>query len=142
MLLEATLENGHGSHTSTSHSDIRQLVRRTMRSYGEEMTTSLVDSTNDQIGTNMTLVLEEVLFEHGHGRHDLGFSAGRKGMELGSSTDAMVSYRLCVEGRRKGRAYLDVAADEVGDEFSVCGSSGTTTPDVIRNVMNLSTVGG
>jgi hypothetical protein len=38
----------------------------------------------------------------------------------------------------KGEAYLDVTADEVGDEFSVCSRSSSTTPDMIRNVMNLS----
>ena len=112
-----------------------------MCSYGEEMTTSLVDPTDNEISTNVTLVLEEVLLEHGHGRYDLRFSTCGKGMELESSNNAMLSHRIALEHDEKGGSYLDVAADEVGDEFSVRGRSGTTTPYVIRNVMDLSIVG-
>jgi hypothetical protein len=62
-----------------------------MCSYGEEMTASPIDSTDNEIGTNVTLVLEEVLFEHGHGRHNLRVSTGRKGMKLSSSNNLMFS---------------------------------------------------
>jgi len=72
-----------------------------MRSYGEEMTTSLVDPTDNEIGADVTLVLEEVLFEHSHGRYDLRFATCRKGMELDSRDDVMISHRMALDHQER-----------------------------------------
>jgi hypothetical protein len=56
VLLEARLEYSHGSQTTGSHGDIRKLVGRTMRSDSEEMRTSRVETTENEMGTNVSLV--------------------------------------------------------------------------------------
>ena len=82
VFLEAALKHGHGRHTPTPHGHVRQLVRAPMRGHGEQVGPRLVDSTDDEVGTDVALVLKEVLLEHGHRGHDLGFTAGRQGVQL------------------------------------------------------------
>jgi len=56
VLLEAGLEHSHGSQTTRSHGDIRELVGRTVGSNSEQVRTGGVDTTENEMSTNVTLV--------------------------------------------------------------------------------------
>jgi hypothetical protein len=51
-----------------------------MRGDGEQVRPGIVHPADDEVGADVALVLEEVLFEHGHGGDDLGFAAGGEGV--------------------------------------------------------------
>lgn len=44
--------------------------------HGEEMCARGIDTCNDEIGANVSLISEKVLLEHGHAGGDAGWSAG------------------------------------------------------------------
>lgn len=70
------LENTHGRQATTAHSDVRELVCAAVGVDGEEVGASGIAASNDEVGTDVTLVAEEVLLEHGHAGDDAGFAAG------------------------------------------------------------------
>jgi len=111
-----TLKDSHGCETPTTHGDVGELVRASVRSDSEQMRTSDIHATKDECGTNMALVSEEHLFEHGHGGYHPGLPAGREGVEF------------------------DVGRDEGCREFGICGCTSTTAANVLRDVMNLELV--
>ena len=80
---------------------------------GEEMCAGRVDASNDEVCANVALVAEQVLLEHGHAGDNAGLAAGGEGMEF------------------------EVRGNDGGREFSVCGRSGTGTPDVRGDVVEL-----
>ena len=73
--------------------------------YGEQAGAGRIAACYDEVGANVALVLEEVLFEHGHCGDDAGGAAGREGVEL------------------------EIGGDERGGEFGVCGCAGAGAPD-------------
>lgn len=125
-----------------------------MRRHGEQVRPGLVHPADDEVGTDVTLVLEEVLFEHGHGRHDLGFTAGGECVQLRASASASTSSegtggdpkgdgsrsqrRITVKSIVRRKTDLDIARDQIGDEFRISGGPSPATPDMIGNIMNLS----
>lgn len=78
---------------------------------GEQMGAGRIHASHDKICTDVTLITEEVLFEHRHARHDARFPAGREGMEL------------------------EVGGYYGSDELCICSGTGTRTPNLRRNVM-------
>ena len=48
----------------------------------EEVDASRVDSGHDEVGTDIALVLEEVLLEQRHARYDAGLPASGEGVQL------------------------------------------------------------
>ncbi|KAG6826194.1 hypothetical protein H0H87_007703, partial [Tephrocybe sp. NHM501043] len=72
----ATLKHGHRSERATSHGHVRQLVGGAMWVDGEEMGACRVDATKDEGGTDVPLVAEEHLLEHGHCCDDSGCATG------------------------------------------------------------------
>lgn len=77
------------------------------------MSSSGVDASNDQIGSNMALVTEKVLFEKGHAGDDAGFATRGEGMQL------------------------ELGGDKGCSELSIGGGTRTSTPDLWRDVMEL-----
>lgn len=67
----------------------------------------------DEVCADVALVAEEVLLEHGHDGDDTRLAAGGEGVEL------------------------EVGGDDGGGEFGVCGGTGTCTPDLRRDVVEL-----
>jgi hypothetical protein len=41
-----------------------------------------IDAGDDEVGTDVALVTEKVLLEHGHAGHDAGLAAGGEGVQL------------------------------------------------------------
>ena len=73
---------------------------------GEEMRTGGVNTRNDEVGANVTLVAEQVLLQHGHAGNDAGLAAGGEGVQF------------------------EVRGDDGGGELGVGGGTGTRAPDV------------
>ena len=73
--------------------------------HGEEPGSGWVAAGDDEVGADVALVAEEVLFEHGHGGGDAGGPACGEGMEF------------------------EVGGDEGGGEFGVGGGAGAGAPD-------------
>jgi hypothetical protein len=86
--------------------------------YSEESNTGRVNASYDEVGTNVSLVAEEMLLEHGHTGDDSGFAAGGK------------------------RVQFEFGGDESGRKFGVCGGTGSSTPDLGGDVMELLAVLG
>jgi hypothetical protein len=61
VLLEARLEYSHGGQTTRSHGYIRKLIGRTVSSDSEQMRTSRVNTTENEMGTNVSLVSDDQL---------------------------------------------------------------------------------
>ena len=78
---------------------------------GEEMCAGGVDTRNNEVGANVTLVTEQVLLQHGHAGNDAGLAAGREGVQF------------------------EVGGDDGGSELGVCGGTGTGTPNVRGDVV-------
>ena len=78
---------------------------------GEEADARWVDAGNDEIGADVALVAEEVLFEHCHAGDDARLAAGGEGVQL------------------------EVGGDEGCCEFGVGGGAGAGTPDVGGDVV-------
>jgi len=60
------LKDGHGCEASLSHRHIGQLVRRTVRMDRKELWTGSIYTPEDECGTDLSLVFEEMLLEHRH----------------------------------------------------------------------------
>lgn len=78
---------------------------------GEEMCAGGVDTRNNEVGANVTLVTEQVLLQHGHAGNDAGLAAGGEGVQF------------------------EVGGDDGGSELGVCGGTGTGTPNVRGDVV-------
>lgn len=78
---------------------------------GEEMCASGVNTGNDEVSANVTLVAEQVLFQHGHAGNDAGLAAGGEGVQF------------------------EVRGDDGGGELGVGGGTGTRTPNVRGDVV-------
>lgn len=78
---------------------------------GEKTDSGRVDTGDDEIGANMSLVAEQVLFEHGHASDDARGAA-------------------CGEG-----VQFEIGADEGGGEFGVCCCSSAGAPDFRGDVV-------
>lgn len=84
-----------------------------MSVHSEEVRAGRVDAGNNEVGTDVALVAEEMLLEQRHAGYDAGLAAGREGMQLKVGGD---------DGRR---------------ELCVSGSTGTCAPDLWCNVVQL-----
>jgi len=78
---------------------------------GEEMCAGGVDTRNNEVGANVTLVTEQVLLQHGHAGDDAGLAASGEGVQF------------------------EVGGDDGGGELGVCGGTGTGTPNVRGDVV-------
>jgi hypothetical protein len=56
VLLEARLKDSHGGQTTRSHGNIRKFVGGTVGSNSEKMRTGRIDTTENEMGTNMSLI--------------------------------------------------------------------------------------
>ena len=61
---ETIFKGCHGSEGSRSHGDVGEFVSRAMSMYSVEVWSHDVDPTQDEVGTNVALVGEQVLFQH------------------------------------------------------------------------------
>lgn len=61
MLLEACLKDSHGCQTTTTHGDVGELIGGTVSVDGEEVRSSRVNSAEDEVGTDLSLVSENQL---------------------------------------------------------------------------------
>jgi hypothetical protein len=111
--LPLSLEDAHGSQTSGTHGNVWELVRRTVCVDCEEVCSGGVASCHHEICANVTLVAEQMLFEHGHDSDDARLAASGEGVEF------------------------EVGGHERSGELSVGGGTGTSTPDLRGDVMKL-----
>lgn len=74
------LEDAHGSEGAGAHGDVGQLVGAAVGVDGEEVGAGGVAAGDDEVGTDVALVAEEVLLEHGHAGDDAGLAARREGV--------------------------------------------------------------
>lgn len=79
----------------------------------EEVCSGGIAACHHKVCADVTLVAEEMLFEHGHDSDDAWFAAGGEGVEF------------------------EVGGHECGGEFGVCGGTGTSTPDLRCDVVKL-----
>jgi hypothetical protein len=107
------LEHAHGSQTTRTHRHVWELVCRTVRVDCEEVCSGGIASCHDKICANVTLVAEQMLFEHGHDGDDTRFAAGGEGVEF------------------------EVGGHERSGELSVGRGTGTGTPDLRGDVVKL-----
>lgn len=56
VLLKARLKDCHGSQTTTSHGDIWKLIGRPVSSDSEQVRTGRINTTKDEMSTNVALV--------------------------------------------------------------------------------------
>ena len=82
-----------------------------MRVNCEKVCTGGIASCHDEVCADVSLVAEEVLFEHGHYGDHTRFAAGGEGVEF------------------------EVGGDEGGGEFGVGCSAGPCTPDLWGDVV-------
>jgi hypothetical protein len=116
VFLPLGLEDGHGGEGAGAHGHVRELVGRAVSVNGEEADARGVDAGDDEIGADMALVTEEVLFQHGHDGDDAWGPASGQGVEL------------------------EVRGDEGGGEFSVGRCAGAGAEDRRRDVVEFFTV--
>lgn len=81
--------------------------------HSEEMCAGGIDPRDDEVGTDVSLISEKMLFEHGHASGDAGWSASRQ------------------------RVKLNVGADKGRCEFGIGCCSCTGTPDLGGDEMEL-----
>jgi hypothetical protein len=79
----------------------------------EEVGAGRITTGNDEVGTDVTLVPEEMLLKHSHDSGDSRFAARAEGVQL------------------------DVGGDEGGGEFGVCSCASACTPYLWRDVVEL-----
>ena len=79
----------------------------------EEVGAGGIDAGDDQVGTDVTLVLEEVLLQEGHAGDHAGLPAGGQGVQL------------------------ELGGDEGGGELGIGGGSGAGAPDLWGDVVQL-----
>jgi hypothetical protein len=113
LRLPLRLEDGHGRQRARAHGHVRQLVGGAVGMDCEEVGAGRVDAGDNEVGANVTLVLEEVLLEHGHAGDDAGLAAGGQGVQL------------------------EVGRDDCRGELGIRGRSGTGTPDLGGDVVKL-----
>lgn len=82
VCLPLRLKDGHGRQRTAAHGHVRKLVRTAVGMNGEEADACGVDTSDDEIGADVTLVSEKMLLEHRHTRHDSRFSAGGERVQL------------------------------------------------------------
>lgn len=80
--LPLCLENRHGGQRTGAHGDVWQLVGGAVGVDGEEVGASGVDTSNDEVGTNVALVTEQVLLQHRHAGDDAGLTACGEGVQF------------------------------------------------------------
>ena len=78
---------------------------------GEETDPGGIDAGNDEVGADVALVAEEVLFQHRHACDDSWLAAGGKSVQF------------------------EVGGDDGGREFSVGGCAGAGAPYLRGDVM-------
>jgi hypothetical protein len=113
VFLPLGLEDGHGGEGARAHGHVRELVGGAVGMNGEEANARGVDAGDDEIGADIALVAEEVLFQHGHDSDDAWGPAGGQGVEF------------------------EVRGDESSGEFGVSGCAGAGAEDRRGDVMEL-----
>lgn len=83
---------------------------------GEQVGACWIATGYDQVGTNVALIAEEMLLEHGHAGYDAWFAAGGEGVEF------------------------EVGGYEGCREFGVGCSAGAGAPNLRRDEVQLLTV--
>lgn len=73
--LPLRLEDTHGCQATTTHGDVGELVRAAVSVDGEEVGAGGVDASNNEVGTDVALVAEEVLLQKGHAGDNAGLTA-------------------------------------------------------------------
>jgi hypothetical protein len=111
VLLPLCLEDRHGGQRAGSHCHVRQLISGAVGVHSEEMRASGVDAGDHEVGTDVALVPEQVLLQHGHAGDDAGLAAGGEGVQF------------------------EVRRDDGRGELGVCRGSGTGAPDVGGDVV-------
>jgi hypothetical protein len=77
----------------------------------KEVRAGWVAAGDDEVGANVALVTEQVLFQHGHDGDNAWFAVGTESVQL------------------------YVGRDDGGGELSVCGGAGTRAPDLRGDVV-------
>lgn len=111
--LPLRLEDGHGGERARAHGNVGQLVGGAVGVHSEEVGARGVDAGDDKVGADVALVLEEVLLEQRHARHDARLAA------------------------RRERVQLKLRADQGRCELGIGGRAGARAPDVGRDVVQL-----
>lgn len=109
--LPLSLKHRHGRQRSAAHGDVRELVCTSMGVDGKETNSRGVNSSDNEIRADVSLISEEMLFEHRHARHHSRLASGGEGMEL------------------------QLRGDEGGGKLGVRSRSGSSTPYLRRDVM-------
>jgi len=86
--------------------------------YGKESNASGVNTRYNEICANVSLIAEEMLFEHGHAGHNSGFATSGEGVKL------------------------EFGGNESSCEFGICSGSSSGTPDLRGDIMKLLAVLG
>jgi hypothetical protein len=107
------LEDRHGSQRTRTHGDVGQLIGGAMGVNGEKMTAGGVNAGNDQVCADVALVAEEVLLQHRHARYYPRLAAGGEAVQL------------------------EVGGDDGGGKLCVGGGTGSGTPDLGGDVVQL-----
>lgn len=84
-----------------------------MSVHGEEVGTSRIAASHDEVGADVTLVAKEMLLEQGHDGDDAGLAAGGE------------------------RVQFEVGGDDGSRELGVGGSSCSCAPDLRSDVVQL-----
>jgi hypothetical protein len=105
VVLPLGFEDGHGGETARAHGYIGEFVGGAVRVHGEEADAGGVDARDDEVGADVALVAEEVLFEHCHDGYDARWAAGGEGVEF------------------------EAGGDERGGKFGVSGCAGAGAED-------------
>jgi hypothetical protein len=113
VFLPLGLEDRHGGEGARAHGHVRELVGGAVGVNGEEADARGIHAGDDEIGADMALVTEEVLFQHGHDGDDAWRPAGGQGVEF------------------------EVRGDEGSGEFGVGGCAGAGAEDRRGDVVEL-----
>ena len=73
--LPGRLEHGHRCQRSRSHGHVRKLVCRTVCVHSVQSSAGRVNTSHHEVRSDVALVAEEVLLEHGHAGNDTGVTA-------------------------------------------------------------------
>ena len=111
VLLPLCLEYRHSRQATGTHGHVGQFIGRAVGVNGEQVSSCGIYARNDKVGTDMTLIAEEVLLQHCHACDDAGFAAGRESVQL------------------------DIRRDDGCRELCVGGCTGSRTPDLRGDVV-------